>query len=144
MNGPIRRSPITAAIPEIEQSVRTTYADYFACFQRRDAKATAAYFAAPVFRVAGGRATVLAGYNDVREMLDSLVHRLATCDYGSSRTLTTKVTVLDETVVLLRARGTRHDRAGVAFEQFDVLYTMVRPDRDSDWRIAALTSIDGA
>jgi len=128
----------------IEQSVRAMYASYFACFQRGDAAATAEYFGAPLFRVADGRTTVSATPEDVRQLLGAMIERLNASDYGSSRMASLEVSVLDGTVVQARARGTRHDRAGAAFQEFDVLYTLVRPDEADDWRIASLTSVRGA
>ncbi|GAA1838494.1 hypothetical protein GCM10009836_16840 [Pseudonocardia ailaonensis] len=128
--------------PTVEQSVRAMYADYFACFQRGDAAATAEYFVAPLLRVADGRPTVLAGPAAVREMLAAMTERLRAAGYESSRMASLEVSVLDGTAALARARGTRHDRAGAAYQEFDVLYTLVRPD-DAGWRIAGLLSVGG-
>ncbi|GEL21757.1 hypothetical protein PSU4_07110 [Pseudonocardia sulfidoxydans NBRC 16205] len=127
----------------VEQAVRAAYADYFACFQRGDAAATAEHFTAPLLRLADGRPAVLPTSDDVRQMLETTFERLRAGGYGSSRMASLEVTVLDRTAALARARGTRHDRAGSAYQEFDVLYTLVRPD-DTGWRIATLLSVRGA
>lgn len=118
------------------------YDDYFASFQRLDVAATAGYFAVPAFRAVMGRIAILASEQDVRDLLHGLCARLRECGYQESRIAALDVTVLDATIAHVRARGTRHDGGGAAFERFDVVYTLVRPGTGSEWRITGLTSIE--
>ncbi|AEA24046.1 hypothetical protein Psed_1812 [Pseudonocardia dioxanivorans CB1190] len=128
----------------VERSVRAAYTDYVACFQRGDPDATAAYFTAPLLRVADGRTTVHPTADDVRRMLAGMTQRLDALGYSGSRVASLEVSVLDRTAALVRSRGTRHDRAGATLQAFDVLYLMARPEADASWRITTLVLVRGA
>lgn len=136
----------------IERSVRAAYAAYLADFQadfqadfrRFDPAATAAHFTAPLCRVSKAGPGVFRTEPEVREWLAATWENMAARGYAGARTTSRTVTVLDARTVLLRARGTRHDRSGAPLEDFDVLYVLVRTDDRDPWRIAVVTSVDPA
>lgn len=126
---------------QIEQSVVAAYAAYFADFQRHDRAATAAHFTAPLCHVREGRVTIFTTEPDVANLLETIWAALSTKDYVRSSLTGRAVTVLDDHTALLRAQGTRYDRSDVAFEDFDLLYTLVRAGPGDAWRITVITSI---
>jgi hypothetical protein len=120
----------------IEERVLDGYDAYLSAFHSQIPSQVLPHVRVPLTVVTGGEVSVLSSAEDIEMMFTGILKGLAEVDYSHTVMESREVTVLDDTMALLRVLGTRLDRSGRALERIAAVYTLL--PADDTWQIAVM------
>lgn len=119
-----------------EEGVLDSYESYLSAFHSQIPSQVLPHLHVPLTVVTAGEVRVLSSAEDIEMMFTDILRALAAVDYVRTVMESREVTILDDTMALLRVLGTRLDRTGRALERIAAVYTLVR--HDDTWEIAVM------